>query len=81
MSVTADTSHFEMSQLKASVPENMLAIFVTADASHLEISALKVRAIANIALVSVTADTSHSPIGPSALLGQSSAGEIVSVQS
>ena len=64
MSVTLDTSHFEISILKDAVPENMNCIFIARDTSHLEMSELKNLDPEKILDILVTADTSHSPIGP-----------------
>ena len=67
MSVTLDTSHLEMSALKAFALSNIDCMLVTLDTSHLEMSALKDCALENIWFMSVTLDTFHSAIGPSAL--------------
>ena len=69
MSTTLDTSHFEISLLKA-VMENIYFISVTLDTFHFEILALKDSAPENMLAMSVTFDTSHSPIGPCELLEQ-----------
>ena len=48
MSVTLDTSHFEMSWLKATAFWNIAYMFVTLDTAHFEISWLKAAALWNI---------------------------------
>ena len=58
ISVTLDTSHFEMSPLK-DVSENMPVISVTLDTSHFEMSLLNDVARVNIKVMSATLDTSH----------------------
>ena len=64
MLVTAETSHFDKSWLKADAPENMNPIFKTAATSHFDRSWLKADAPANRSSMSVMADTSQSAIGP-----------------
>ena len=59
VSVTADTSHFDRSWLKADAAENMYLMLVTADTSHCDRSWLKADAPENMDLMLVTADTSH----------------------
>ena len=64
MLLTAYTSHFDRSLLKAVARENMYDILVTADTSHFDRSWLKADAPENMDHVLVTADTSQSPIDP-----------------
>ena len=59
MSLTADTSHFDRSWLKAEAPLNMSAMSVTADTSHFDRSWLKSEASENMSLISVTPETSQ----------------------
>ena len=64
MSVTLDTSQFEMSVLKYAAVSNMPPMSVTLDTSQFEMSVLKERALMNISLMSVTCDTSHFEMSP-----------------
>ena len=52
MSVTLDTSHFEMSSLNTK-PVNMLFMFLTFDTSHFEISPTNAPAFLNIPYISI----------------------------
>ena len=53
MSVTLDTSHFEMSTLNDFAPKNIPSMLVTLDTSHFEMSPLNAAAPLNIPLISV----------------------------
>ena len=70
MSVTCETSQFEISPLKE-LEANMNYMSVTCATFHFEISPLK-KLEANIKSMSVTCDTSHVPIGPCGPMEQSS---------
>ena len=59
MSVTLDTSHFEMSPLNAFALRNIAVIVVTLDTSHFEMSPLNDVARQNMLLMSITLETSH----------------------
>ena len=64
MSVTPETSHFEMSPLNNLASRNIRAIALTLDTSHFEMSPSNHAAPWNMAPMPVTLDTSHAPIGP-----------------
>ena len=64
MSVTFETSHFEMSMLNDAALLNMLAVVVTFATFQPEMSALNDAAPWNKPLISSTSDVSHFPIGP-----------------
>ena len=76
MFVTADTSHFDRSWLKADARENMDAMLVTADTRHFDRSWLNSDAPENMDIMLVTADTSQSPIDPCGPSEQSPVGDI-----
>ena len=59
MSVTFDTSHFEISQLKDNAYENIPVMSVTPETSHSEMSLLNNLAPENIPLMPVALDTSQ----------------------
>ena len=64
MSVTLETSHFEMSLSNDPAPENMKLMSVTLETSHFERSLLKDFAKWNIPDMSLTFDTSHFEMSP-----------------
>ena len=65
MSVTLDTSHFEISLLNDFAQRNIRAMSVTLDTSHFEMSLLNDVAALNMLLIVVTLDTSHLEMSPS----------------
>ena len=65
ISVTLETSQFEMSPLNACARKNMEDMSSTLDTSHFEMSPLKDVEPRNMALILVTLDTSHFEMSPS----------------
>ena len=64
MSVTCDTSQFEMSTLKDVAPRNMRSMLVTRPTFQFEMSPLKGNTLWNIELMSVTRPTSQFEMSP-----------------
>ena len=64
MSVTLDTSQFEMSPLNENAAKNMPSMSVTLDTSHLEMSPLNDDAAVNMLAMFVILDTSHFEMSP-----------------
>ncbi len=74
MSVTLETSHFDMSPLNKVADENMLLVSVTLDTSQFEMAPLKDVADENITVIVVMLDMSHfesSPLGLGQRVGNS----------
>ena len=57
MSVTLDTSHFEMSSLNVEALVNMPCMLDTLDTSHFDLSSLNIKSTANMIRMPVTLDT------------------------
>ena len=64
MSMTLETSHFEMSPVNTVVPKNILCMSVTREMSHFEMSPSNTFVRENIRAMAVTLDTSQFEMSP-----------------